>query len=76
MATSTFAGLTVERDQLDAGNDPILAYARELLADPSLADRTAVTFEVRYAEGDQDRDGAYSSPDTITVTRDGEVFSA
>lgn len=39
-------------------------------------DDPTVTFPVVYAEGDQDRDGAYSSPDILTVDRNLEVINA
>lgn len=55
---------------LDAGNDPILEHARKLFDG---TDQPTVTFEVRYVEGDQDRGGALSDPDLITVDRDGVI---
>ena len=56
---------------LAAGNDPILAFAADLM----LADPTAesVTFTVSYVEGDQQRNGEPSEPDTLTVNRAGEI---
>lgn len=66
------ADLLVE--DLDAGNEPILAHARTLFeADP---DAETVTFTVSYVEGDQPRDGAPSEPDTLTINREGKIIHA
>lgn len=58
-------------DDLAAGNTPILEHARELFA--AGVDGDTVTFRVQYVQGDQDRGGALSSPDLVTVTRDGKI---
>lgn len=56
---------------LNAGNAPILDHAEQLFAAGVVGD--SVTFHVRYVEGDQDRGGELSSPDLVTVTRDGRI---
>lgn len=65
------ADLLVE--DLDAGNEPILAHARTLFDESP--DAETVTFTVSYVEGDQFRMGAPSEPDTLTVNRAGEIVA-
>jgi len=67
------ADLLVE--DLEAGNEPILAYARTLF-ETAPAEAQVVIFTVSYVEGDQKRDGAPSEPDTLTVNRAGVIVSA
>lgn len=56
---------------LYAGNAPIIEHAEQLFAAGVEGD--SVSFLVQYVEGDQDRGGALSSPDLVTVTRDGQI---
>lgn len=64
------ADLLVE--DLDAGNAPIIEHAAKLFASAPDEQET-VTFTVSYVEGDQKRGGAPSTPDTLTVDRDGTI---